>query len=80
MLHRILPMYVPAVDPAWQLKVNPVPARLRELLSIQPFFKLAADHGVNSSNCPHGYRVDDLLMFSNVAFSSKPLCPLAKSK
>jgi len=55
-------MSVPAVDPAWQLKVNPVPARLRELLSIQPFVKLAADHGVNSSNCPHGYKVDDLLI------------------
>jgi hypothetical protein len=33
-LHRILPMCVPAVDPAWQLEVSPVRVRLREQLLI----------------------------------------------
>jgi hypothetical protein len=41
--------------PAWQLKVNPVRVRLRELLSILLAAEIAMHDGIiSSSSCPSG--------------------------
>ncbi|MCA6114567.1 hypothetical protein J6524_06480 [Bradyrhizobium sp. WSM 1738] len=48
--HRILPICSPAVDPAWQLKVNPDGVRLRAAFQFSPRLKLAVENGIASSN------------------------------
>jgi hypothetical protein len=84
LLHRILPIFAPAVDPTWQVEVSPVCSGLRELVSFSSLFKLAAVDGDTTSNappiviwgdCPHGCNVDGMLVIRQVVtLSGEPWC------
>jgi hypothetical protein len=83
-------MCSPAVDPAWQLKINPDRIRLRALLSIQLPLQACSRkwHYLGQrtgqlclwGDCPRGHKVGGMLILGPVVEFSGSINPRGKQK